>query len=199
MLRDDKVLGQMPLPLFDDITFIKVGKGEKRFSTLFLTHYPGSKGICGRSQNYIILYKNKLTGIIGFNSPPQMVSDVDKYFNINKENRKAKLSRILNNNVYRLVVSEPNLASRVLSLIIPRLKKDYEESYGERLIGLMTFVEPPRDGKCYQASGWTYVGETKGFSCKRGGREGKWKKKQWSKSGVKKHIYVKPLHRYYNK
>jgi hypothetical protein len=71
-----------------------------------------------------------------------------------------------------------------------RVKKDYEERYKDELVGLVTFVEPPRTGALYKADNWQYLGETQGVHVSRRGSLGKWRNKEWS-VGTKKHIYAR--------
>lgn len=65
--------------------FLRVPKGNKVFASLYLSHYPNSKGIVGRSINYLIIYHNRIHGIIGIMNPPYAVVAVDKFFKINKK------------------------------------------------------------------------------------------------------------------
>jgi predicted TPR repeat methyltransferase len=71
-----------------------------------------------------------------------------------------------------------------------RIKKDYEKQYKDELVGLVTFVEPPRTDAMYKADNWIYLGETQGMQVKRRGSLDKWVNKEWS-TGTKKHIYAK--------
>lgn len=166
---------------------IRVPKGNKLFATLYLFHYPQSKGIVGRSLNYIIVYKNKIAGIIGANSPPYSVKAINEFFGINKENREQKLRQILNNNIFKLIYHEKNLGTKVLKIFRETIKKDYKEKYGDDLIGLVTFVEPPLTGAVYKADNWIYLGMTKGFGVIRRGKN--WFDKNWVKK-TQKHIFA---------
>lgn len=165
---------------------IYVPKGNKLFASLYLSHYPQSKGIVGRSLNYLIIYKGMTAGIIGGNSPPYAVKPIDEFFGITKENRGDMLVRFFNNEVFRIIKSSKNLATMSLKAFRYRVKKDYLERYGCDLIGFITFVEPPRKGSIYLADNWTYLGKTKGFSTKRRGK--RWHIRTWGKT-VPKHIY----------
>lgn len=167
--------------------FLKVPKGHKVFASLFLTHYPESKGIVGRSINYLILYRNSIVGIIGVTNPPYALNVTDEFFGINKENRIIKNQEIANNHIFRLIVDEPNLASRCLRILRKVVVKDWKEKYGNDLKGLLTFVEPPRKGSCYLADNWKYLGMTKGRGCVQ--RSGRWEKREWVDK-AKKHIYA---------
>ena len=172
---------------WEDIYFIKVPKGNKVFATLFLTHYPESKGIVGRSINYLIIYNHKIAGIIGLTNPPYSIGIIDDFFGINKENRTQLNQQIANNHVFRLINNEHNLASRCLRVLRKVVTRDWKEKYGTELKGLLTFVEPPRKGCCYLADNWKYLGMTKGRGCIQ--RSGRWEKREWVDK-AKKHIYA---------
>lgn len=160
---------------------MQVPKGNKIFAHLYLTHYPNSKGIVGRSINYLIIWKGKVIGIIGGNSPPYSVKGINDFFAITKENRNDMLIQIMNNDVFRLIVHKPNLGTRVLRAFRLTIQKDHIKKYGHSLVGLITFVEPPRDGTVYKADNWIYIGMTKGYGTIRRGKRwhhGEWVKKQ---------------------
>jgi len=44
---------------------------------------------------------------------------------------------------------------------------DWLTYYGDEVLGWETLVEPPRTGILYTRDGWTRVGVTKGYTCKR--------------------------------
>ncbi|KKM13641.1 hypothetical protein LCGC14_1714180 [marine sediment metagenome] len=120
-------------------------KGNKLFATLYLEHYPESKGILGRQLNYFIKRDGMVVGIVGVNSPPINYKKFRNYFQTDNE----KL--FVNNNVYRIVKSKKNQATQVLKLLRLRIRKDYKKRYGDELMGIITFVEPPRTGNIYKA------------------------------------------------
>lgn len=184
MISDPNVLNQGMFAFDSDIHLIRVPKGDKKFATLFLSHYPESKGIVGRQCNYLVERAGVTLGIVGANSPPLHYKLFEKFFPGYTEDN------WLNNNVYRLIVNEPNLGTRVLRMFRERIKKDYETQYKHELVGMVTFVEPPRTGAMYKADNWTYLGITQGVQCKRRGLLDKWVNKEWSK-GTKKHIYAR--------
>lgn len=164
-----------------------VPKGNKVFASLYLSHYPQSKGIVGRSINYLVIWKGKIAGIIGINSPPYSVKAVDEFFGITKENRHDALLTIMNNDVFRLIIREKNLGTMTLKALRNVIKKAYPEKYGSPLVGLLTFVEPPRKGSVYFADNWTYVGLTKGYGTLRRGK--RWFDRRWVKK-TKKLIFA---------
>jgi hypothetical protein len=69
-----------------------------------------------------------------------------------------------------------NFTISVLDEFTKRAKEDWEKIYLDNVIGFESLVEKPRTGELYLRAGWSMVGETKGFSCKRvAGKSGeKW-------------------------
>ena len=60
--------------------------------------------------------------------------------------------------------SEPNLASRVLSLSLRRLSADMGAAHGHPALLAETFADPARfAGTSYGAAGWEKVGLSKGY------------------------------------
>lgn len=187
MIKQEGIFNQAFLPFPDELKLERCKKSNPYFATLYLNHYPKSKGIVGRQVNYLIKRNGILIGIIGANSPPLNFLKFRRFFNVKDE------LNFLNNNVYCLIVHEKNLGTKVLKLFRNKLKKDYYEKYGDKLIGLITFVEPPRTGAMYKADNWIYLGMTEGKHCSRSGSLGKWINKEWS-IGTKKHIFVKRIY-----
>ena len=154
------------------------------FNSLFKTHYPRSRGIVGRKINYLIWYKGELAGIIGFSSPPFVKYALEYFF----QNPTIHDTRyILNNNVFRLIINEKNLGSRVLSLARKTVIERYKEKYGDNLKGFITFVEPPRKGIVYKADNWDFIGYTKGLKANR--KNGKFISGRPSKDNIVKLIF----------
>lgn len=166
--------------------FIQVPKGNKIFASLFLTHYPESKGIVGRSLNYLIIYNHRVAGIIGLTNPPYALGITDAFFGITKDNRLEMNNQLANNHVFRLINNEKNLGSRCLRLLRIVVTHDWKTKYGYTLKGLLTFVEPPRKGSCYLADNWKYLGVTKGRGCVQ--RTGRWEHREWVNK-TQKHIF----------
>lgn len=145
----------------DGLELRRVPKADKTFGKLFFSHYPGSKGIPGRSICYLVEYHGQVAGIIGFNSPPKNYGVFNDFFGVGMENH------FLINNVFRLVNNEKNLATRVMSIARKDARTVYETKYGDKLMGLVTFVEPPRTGALYKADNWQYLGMSQGKRMKR--------------------------------
>jgi hypothetical protein len=174
--------------LKDEFLYIKrVKKSHKLFVKWFIEHYPKSKGIVGRSINFLIYSYGKPIGIIGFASPPLNYLKFNNFFELDKNNKSSENAKLfLNNNVYRIIHTQRNLATQVLKMARNEVYKIYLNDYGTKLKGLVTFVEPPRTGALYKADNWKYIGETEGIEVKRRGKD--WMEKSYVK-GVSKYIY----------
>ena len=171
--------GQSVFTFRDGLYVERVPKSNRTFGKMFFEHYPQSKGIPGRSFCYLIHNNGSVAGIIGFNSPPRNYKKFREYFDTDNDNM------FMSNNVFRIVKSEHNLATRTLKIVRNQVQYDHVEKWGIGLLGLVTFVEPPRTGALYRADNWDYLGESQGIMMKRD-------KETWDRiysKGVKKHIF----------
>lgn len=182
MIKDRGFAFSDTLPFDKGLRLVPVRKGDRVFSNLYLRHYPESKGIVGRQCNYLIHENGSVVGIIGANSPPLGFKKFETIFGVGKE------KQFLNNNVFRLIKQKKNLGTQVLRLFRKKVKANYFKKYGDKLLGLITFVEPPRDGAIYKADNWQFLGMTQGKRCTRRGDHGKWINKEWS-TGTSKLIF----------
>ena len=174
----------VPLDLFDfGLNLKRVKKSDELFVKWYIEHYPQSKGIVGRQINYIIYDGHSPIGIISGASPPLNYSIFRKYFNIDND------LQFLNNNVYRIVTKtdDKNLGTKILKIFRNKIFEDYYNKYKTNLIGLVTFVEPPRTGAIYKADNWEFLGKTQGITVRRKGEN--WFTKQYY-NGVKKLIFA---------
>ena len=185
--RPNKMLGnsgmfnrpQSEMSFTSGIFFQKVPKSNGLFGSLYFSHYPQSKGIVGRSICYLIYKDKDLIGVIGCSSPPVNYKIFNDFFG------KSQEKHFVVNNVFRLVFNSKNLGSQCLRLFRIIAKKDYESKYKDKLLGMATFIEPPRTGIIYKADNWIFLGMTQGCRMRRD-------KETWEKKfekGFSKYIY----------
>lgn len=179
-------------------------------------HYPG------RRIRWLIRENNTIIGVIGIASAPMNIGARDKWIGWDLEQKMNTLNKIAENHRFcRLGISNTN-GSKILSKFYSIARNAWKEKYGNNLVLLETMVKPPFDGTVYKASGWKYIGETKGTTLTRppsrslikqavDGCEGNAHKKRaenydecylWGtqeKKGSKKLIFIKPLHRLWRK
>jgi hypothetical protein len=174
----------IPLSLFNNgLKLENVKKSNSLFVKWYIEHYPKSRGIVGRQINYLIYDGHTPIGIISGASPPLNYKIFREHFKVCDD------LQFLNNNVYRIVekTNDKNLGTKVLKLFRNKIFEDYNAKYKTKLIGLVTFVEPPRTGAIYKADNWKFLGQTQGITVTRRGEGGF--EKQYSK-GVKKLIFA---------
>jgi hypothetical protein len=146
------------------IELVLCKRSDPRYQEIRSRHYVENHGCIGRQLHYLVYLDENLVGIISGASPVWACSPRDKFFGIEKSNREKLVGHhIVNNVVFRLEEKIPNLGTQVLSLWRKRVRKDWNERYGDDILGFETFIfGENRTGAMYKADNWLYVGETQG-------------------------------------
>lgn len=113
---------------------------------------------------------NNLIGAIGLNSAVLNLGERDRILGLNNSNKKRRLLNIANNYRFALIkenITIQNAGSQILKSLRINGAKAWKRKYGNKLIGIETFVQPPWTGSVYKADNWSFLGETKGFKCSR--------------------------------
>lgn len=136
-------------------------------------HYSSPKGFVGRNICYAIYYNDIYYGHIVGGSATRFLKGRNEFLNIDI----TKLNNIVNNIFYNISkvndkYPERNFTTKVLQEFTKQVSIDWEKKYGDKVIGLESLVEKPRKGELYLKAGWTIVGETIGYTCKRIGGKG---------------------------
>jgi hypothetical protein len=150
-------------------------------------HYLGYRQIVGAHLKYMAFINDQVVACLGFSSPAWRVSCRDQFIGWSDEIKAKNLHLIAQNNRFLILphVKIPHLASKILSLSIKQIQKDWPKYYGHPIYLLETFVDKNRfKGISYKASNWILVGETKGFT-KRGNVS--------LYHGIIKDVYLYPL------
>jgi len=129
-------------------------------------HYLGFKPAVGERLYYVATLGREWLALIGWMAGSLKVGCRDKWIGWDETIKYHRLPMVLNN--YRFLIlpgiSIRNLASKVLSLNLKRLCRDWLHYYGHKVVLAETFVDPSRySGICYRASGWIHLGSTSGF------------------------------------
>jgi len=147
-------------------------------------HYLGFEGSIGGRVKYIATLGERIVGAISYSSGVYHLKPRDEYIGWDETTRTAMLGHIINNNRFLILpeIKIKNLATRILSMSLRRVKGDWEKQYETTPYIVETFVDRERyKGTCYKASNWTYLGTTKGY-----GKIGK----DFVYHGRKKDLYV---------
>ena len=143
-------------------------KTDIRLLESMARHYSNPKGFVGRSICYAITYNDIYYGHIVSGSATRHLPGRHEFLGTTH----ASLNEIINNIYFHIekrggVYPHRNFSTAVISAWQWKAPQDWAEKYGDTAIGLETLVELPRTGECYRRAGWTQVGVTKGFTCKR--------------------------------
>jgi len=157
-------------------------------------HYLGYRVPCGAQLRYFVRSAQPpgpLLACLLFTSAAWKMAPRDAFIGWSSTARQANLPLVANHSRFLILpwVRVPNLASHILSLAARQLPRDWFRAYRARPVLLETLVDGTRyHGGCYRAANWTEGGLTQGRG--RMDRSGK-------AQGVRKHIFLFPLHRHW--
>lgn len=146
---------------------------DPRYQDIRDRHYIPNRGQIGQQLHYLIYDNDELVGIIAGAGATFSVKSRNDFFGLDEDPqiRGKQLNGIVNNTVFRIEKTRPNLATQVLARWRKQVAKDWEELYNVKVVGFETFVieerregMSDRTGNLYLADNWTRVGVTKGFS-----------------------------------
>jgi len=164
--------------MFLPVVFYRVESGEQRVLWRQLVkgyHYLGYKVPFGASVSYLIYLSGEtLVGGMQFSSGAWRIRCRDQWIGWDDRERGRNLQKVVSNSRFLILpsVRVGNLASKLLSLGLRRLKADWPGLYGVRPVLVESLVDVSRyRGGCYRAANWRLVGMTSGRG--RMDREGK--------------------------
>lgn len=148
------------------ITLLPIKRTDPRMIANMDIHYSHPKGFVGRNICYVILYDNIYYGTIAGGSASLHLPNRNEFFN------NAPLNNIVNNIFYHVEKVNGqypirNFTVDIMKYFRERIIKDWKEKYGDEVIGFETLVELPRIGELYIRDGWSEIGITKGYTCRR--------------------------------
>ena len=172
------------------ISLITIPKNNKYLKASMQKHYTKPKGFVGRSICYAIYFNETLYGHILGGSSTLYLKGRNEFFNIDK----SKLNNIINNIFYHVEKVNNkypirNFTTEVLKAWREQIKIDWQQKYGDKVIGYESLIEPPRTAELYKKDKWVLVGTTFGYTCKRipGHEKGAFKtgKRVWNTKDLK--------------
>jgi hypothetical protein len=152
-------------------------------------HYLGYESQIGGRVKYLVSLGARLVGAVSFCSAAYRLGLRDLYVGWDEKTRLEYLPHLLNNNRFLILpwIHVKNLASRILSMSIKRVREDWERQYDVEPYMVETFVDRELfGGVSYTAANWTHLGVTKGF-----GKIGK----EFVFHGREKDLYVYVMNR----
>ncbi|MFO7878275.1 MAG: DUF4338 domain-containing protein [Desulfovermiculus sp.] len=151
-------------------------------------HYLGCPKVVGEHFCQATMLGDQVIACLAWGSPAWKIAPRDQFIGWHEDTKRKNL-HLVTSNVRFLIppwIQVKHLASKVLALSLKSLGREREKLYGHPVYLAETFVDISRfQGTTYKAANWIYLGQTKG-SAKRGN--------SYSFHGLKKAIYVYPLH-----
>ena len=149
-----------------EVRLIEADEREKWDKTIDEHHYLDSR-LAGASLRYVAELEGQWVGVLSFGQAAYHLRDRDEWVGWNDVQRGRRLRLIAQNTRFALLHDPgtfPNLASRILSMVLKRLSADWQSQFGHPILAVETFVDPERfSGGCYAAAGWSRLGGTRGF------------------------------------
>lgn len=182
------------------ITLTDIKRTDPRLLLDMNGHYSQPKGFVGRNICYAISFEGVYYGSIVGGSSTLHLPGRDEFFNITKDTKSQLLKALVNNIFFHIEKKggeypARNIVPLVLKTFRLRMVVDWEEKYGDKVIGFESLVELPRSGDAYKRDGWVEVGTTKGYTCKRVGGKGtdSWSgKRVWDVDNLRpKRVFVR--------
>jgi len=152
-------------------------------------HYLESSRFAGRSLRYVAEVEGNWVALLTFSAPALHLKAREQEIGWSPRQRARRLGFVVNNSRF-LVLPErqryPNLASRILGLVLRRLSQDWRERWGHPVLVVESFVDESHyRGTCYRACGFRAAGVTQGF--KRASRD------FYEEHGQPKQLYLREL------
>lgn len=168
-----------------------IKRTDPRILKNMATHYSQPKGFVGRNICYAILDSGVCYGTIAGGSATRFLPGRNIIGNLNNgvNNIFFHVERVNGKYPCRW------FTVKILETFRWAIEGDWKSKYGDDVLWHETLVELPRTGECYLRDGWTLVGQTKGYTCKRvaGKSTDNWTgKRVWDTKNLRpKHVFVR--------
>jgi len=158
-----------PLGQLQPVSVHLVGPGQTeraRLAQYFLAHhYLGYPHPLGQLHYLVTDGQGRDLAVLLFGPAAWKCAPRDLFIGWSAAQRQAHLKQVANNSRFLILpwVEVPRLASHVLSLVLRRLRQDWQGHYARPLELVETFVDTSRfTGAGYRAANWIELGRTTG-------------------------------------
>ena len=131
-------------------------------------HYMGEGRPAGDTLRMAVTCNGEWVALLLWGSAAYRLKDRDEFIGWNNAQRAARQKLVVQNRRFTILAKpgeQPNLASKVLGLVIRELPGLWRERFGYEPLLAETFCDiEARAGTCYKAAGWRPLGLTKGYS-----------------------------------
>lgn len=141
---------------------------RRRFDALMIEHhYLKSNTLVGEQLCYVATYRGQWLALSSWCAAARYLKGRDQFIGWSPEQCRRRRALVANNARFLILPGQhlPNLASRVMKLVLQRLSQDWQQRFKHPIILVETFVDPEQfRGTTYQCSGWTQLGLTQGWA-----------------------------------
>jgi hypothetical protein len=142
-------------------------KERERYQALMVEHhYLHDHRLVGEQLCYVVTYRGQWLALASWCAAARYLKARDQFIGWTAEQCRRRRALIANNARF-LILPEghyPNLASRVMKVMLGRLSADWQQRYGHPIVVAETFVDPEQfRGTTYKCSGWIELGRTRGW------------------------------------
>jgi len=152
-------------------------------------HYLESSRLAGQWLRYVAEIQGEWVALLSFSAPALHLKGRERWIGWSPRQRARRLGLVVNNSRFCVLAPRqryPNLASRVLGIVLRRLSADWQEHWGHPVLVVESFVDESRyRGTCYRACGFEAVGATEGF--------GRASRDFYQEHGQPKQLYLREL------
>jgi len=129
-------------------------------------HYLGYTMPYGARIQYLVYIdrpRREVVGCVQFSSPAWRIKVRDQWIGWDDATRKLRLQHVVNNSRFLVLARIDNLASKMLSSVMGRLRSDWLRQYAVEPWLVETMVDRERfHGGCYRAANFQEIGQTSG-------------------------------------
>ena len=140
---------------------------RKRYQALMEEHhYLHSHQLVGEQLCYVVTYRGQWLALSSWCACARHLKSRDQFIGWTTEQCRRRRALLANNARFLILPQAhyPNLASRVMRLVLQRLAADWQSRWGHPIVLAETFVDPEQfRGTTYQCSGWSQLGRTQGY------------------------------------
>ena len=154
--------------ILDQLTVRPIRAPERRRYDALMRehHYLHSHQLVGQQLCYVATYRGEWLALSSWCAAARHLKGRDAFIGWTAEQCRMRRGLLANNARFLILPGRhlPNLASRVMKLILGRLSADWQQQFKHPIVMAESFVDPEQfRGTTYQCSGWTQLGLTQGY------------------------------------
>jgi hypothetical protein len=148
------------------VRLVQPQERERYQASMIEHHYLHDHRLVGEQLCYVATYRGQWLALGSWCAAARYLKGRDQFIGWTPEQCRRRRALIANNARFLILpeVHYPNLASRVMKLLLGRLSADWQQRYGHPIVVAETFVDPEQfRGTTYKCSGWIELGRTRGW------------------------------------